>query len=467
MTALWIAAAVLTLATLALVLRPLFRARTLQARLGYDIAVFQDQLREVDRDVETGLLNDEQAEAARTEIRRRMLAAAAHDQAEAGGTKPAGTRPVVLAAAVAVALPAGALSYYRLIGSPNLADQPYAQVQESRMGLNHEGAENIKGMVARLAERLKTNPDDADGWAMLGKSYRALGQLDMAAEALRKAASLGGGNAEVYGTLGEIVVGQGGGMVMPEAREAFLNALKADPSDPRARFYLGLARMQIGDARGAVAVWRDLEKDSPADASWMKVLREHIQEVAAEGGFDAAAIAPRSELQLAGSASPAPGTPAMAQAPHPGAGGQGGEEFVRQRVAELADRLAKNPDDADGWIMLGRSYKAMGEAAKSRDAYGRAAKLRPTDVPLQMTYAEALLNGSQDDKLPAEFVEVMHRVLKAAPNNADALYYVGLAEADAGRKDQARQYWTKLLGTLDPKSREYGELKGEIDKLGK
>lgn len=470
MIAFWIAAALLTVALLALVLRPLVAGnRSVGARLGYDIAVFQEQLSEVDRDIETGLLNAEQAEAARTEIRRRMLAAAAHDQAEAGDTKPAGQRPLVLALVVGVALPVGALGFYRVIGSPDMADRPYDQVQEARMGLNHEGAENIKTMVAKLAERLKTNPNDAEGWAMLGKSYRALGQNEMAGEALRRAASLGAGNAEVWGTLGEIAVSQGQGMIMPEARTAFLNALKADPRDPRARFYLGLARVQIGDARGAVAVWRDLENDSVPDAPWVKVVRDNIQNVSAQAGFDPNTVEPRSEAQLAGTSAPPAGTPAMGQAPHPipGTGGEANEEFIRTRVADLAERQAKNPNDADGWIMLGRSYKALGDAAKSQDAYGRAAKLRPADIGLQMIYAETLINGNTEDKLPAEFVAVMRGVLKIQPNHADALYYVGLAESEAGRKDQAKLHWTRLLDSLDPKSQEYGELKGELEKLGK
>lgn len=467
MTALWIAAATLTLAALAMVLRPLFADRgSARARLGYDLAVFQDQLREVDRDVEAGLLNAEQAEAARTEINRRMLAAAAHDRVEESSRRGTGrTRPLALAAAVVIALPAGAFGFYALIGSPAMPDQPYAQVQEARMGLNHEGAENIKVMVERLAERLKTNPDDAEGWAMLGKSYRALGRLDEAERALRRSGELGGGSVDLWGTLGEVIVAQGQGMVLPEAREAFLSALKLDARDPRARFYLGMVRMQIGDARGAVAVWRDLEEDSAPDAPWMKVLRQHIQDVAAEAGFDPSSVAPKSELQLSGTASP--GGAAVAQAPHPGAGGgEDQTEFVRQRVAELADRLAKKPDDADGWIMLGRSYKTMGEAAKSKDAYGRAARLKPQDIAVQMTYAEAVLNAAPDDgKLPAEFVTVMRGVLTVDPAHADALYYIGLAEVEAGRPEQARRHWGKLLASLDPKSPEHAELSREVEKL--
>lgn len=467
MTALWIAAAVLTVAAVALLLRPLFAHKgAAAARLGYDLAVFQDQLREVDRDVEAGLLTAEQAEAARTEINRRMLAAAAHDRVEAAVPMTGGRgRPLALAATVAVAVPAGALGFYVLLGSPSMPDRPYAEVQEARMGLNHEGAENIKAMVERLAERLKINPDDAEGWAMLGKSHRALGRLDEAERALRRSAELGGGSVDLWGTLGEVIVAQGQGMVMPDAREAFLSALRVDARDPRARFYLGLARMQIGDAPGAVAVWRDLEQDSAPDAPWMTVLRQHIRDVSAEAGFEPSSVAPKSELQLAGTASP--GGAAIAQAPHPGASGaEGQEEFVRQRVTDLADRLAKNPNDADGWTMLGRSYKTMGEAAKSRDAYGRAAKLKPRDIALQMAYAEAILNTAPDDgKLPAEFVTVMRGVLVVDAAHADALYYVGLAEAEAGRPAKARDHWGKLLASLDPNSPEHAELSREVDKL--
>ncbi|MCR6631093.1 MAG: tetratricopeptide repeat protein [Magnetospirillum sp.] len=138
----------------------------------------------------------------------------------------------------------------------------------------------------------------------MGRSYRTLGRYDAAIDALRRAADLGPPNADLLGTLGEVVVASAQGMVVPEARQVFLETLGVQPGDPRARFYLGLARAQIGDAAGAIAVWKDLEQDSSPDVPWLTELRDEIAQTAATAGLDAATIAPKPETALTGTAAP-------------------------------------------------------------------------------------------------------------------------------------------------------------------
>lgn len=472
---LWIAVALLTLAMLAWMLHPLLiRPAAMERRIGYDLAVFQDQLGEIDRDLASGLLNAEQAESARIEIRRRMLLAGSRDDGNEAPSAHNAKAARLVAAALAVVIPAGALGLYAQLGTPGMPDRPHAQVQAEAQtqnaamgGVDHQGAANVSAMVEQLAARLQAAPDDAAGWAMLGKSYSAIGRSEDAIGALTRALELDSRNVDLWGSLGEAMLATTQGMVTPEARDTFLTALRIDPRDPRARFYLAIARMQIGDARGAVAIWKDLDADSNPDAPWVPVIRQHIEQAAAQGGFDPATIAPRSEFQLVGTAAPAGGPMLAPGSAHPTTDDNSQADVVAKRIAELAERLAKDPKDAEGWSLLGRSYRNIGENARAKEALARAAALAPKDVAVQMAYAEAIITLAPDsDTLPAEFVTVMRDVLKVAPDHADGLYYVGLAEIEAGRKAEGKAHWMRLLASLDPKSPEYVSLKQEVDKLG-
>ncbi|MEO5373741.1 MAG: c-type cytochrome biogenesis protein CcmI [Alphaproteobacteria bacterium] len=474
----WIVITVLTMATLAaLVLPVLYRPVSLRPRADHDLQVFRDQLAEVDRDIELGVLSAEQGEAVRLEVRRRMLAAAAvRDDASPAGR----TYHKAVVVVVAVFVPVASLGLYGALGSPEIPDQPYAVAQAARMGGGYDTAA-IQSMVDKLAERLKANPGDAGGWLMLGRSYRTLGRNDDAVAAMRKAVALEAGSAEAWSMLGEAITAANEGMVVPEARGALLNAVRLDRQETRARFYLGLARAQIDDARGAIAVWKDLEAGSPADAPWLPQLRKMMAEVAAASGVVPSTVEARGELELTGTAAnSATPTPASAPSPGPspaphsaaagptahGSGGANEEEAVRQRVENLAARLEKTPGDAAGWAMLGRSYATLGERTKSQQAYLKAMTLSPRDVGMRLSYAETLLSGDgPDDILPGPFVAVMREVLTIDQDQADALYYVGLAEVQAGRGADARAYWQRLLASLPKGSAEYQQLEQEIQSL--
>lgn len=464
----WIAFAAITAAALALLLWPLLRRRAdgEASRLEYDLQVFRDQLAEVAKDVEAGLVPADQAEATQLEIKRRMLRASG--QAETAVSRGFSPASKVVAGLVAVVVPLGSFALYSLLGAPQMRDMPYTAVQASRLGVDPQGAAQIQAMVDKLAKRLDDNPNDADGWAMLGRSYKSLGRFDDAIDALRRSMELTEKpSADTLGTLGEVMVASAQGMVGPDARQVFLQTLQAWSRDPRARFYLGLSRAQIGDAAGAIAVWKDLEADSDEKTPWIGVLRDQIKKTAAAAGLDPAAIQPKPETALLGTASPGAAggnAPAMAR------GGDAAEaqpEVIRQRVENLARRLESEPGDGDGWAMLGRSYQAMGEKAKSKAAYAKAVAVKPKDVGILMSYAETLLADSPDqDAVPADFVAVMRQVLAVDPAHPDALYYVGLSEAQAGRKGEARKHWNALLKTLMPRTEEYEALSKEIQALG-
>ena len=279
---LWIVLALMLAATLAALLYPLWSApKPSPARAAYDLAVYRAQLAEVNTDVERGLIAPDQAEAARLEIQRRMLAAAS------ASPVPGDDRRARRAAAIVIVLilPLGAGLLYAAWGNPQLPDRPYAQ------RLEHDPAVILANAAVKLNATLSIHPSP-EGYFRLAELEARIRDYDRAADAYRHAIKLGSDNAYVWGALGEVQVLAAGGAMTPDALASFAQALERDSREPRARFYAGMAEAQIGDLREAVAIWRDLEQDSKSDAPWLPLLRQEIAVTAKAGRFDPAAIAP-------------------------------------------------------------------------------------------------------------------------------------------------------------------------------
>jgi cytochrome c-type biogenesis protein CcmH len=256
--------------------------------------------------------------------------------------------------------------------------------------------------------------------------------------------------------------------VTPAAQEAFKEALADPESAPRSRYYLALAKLQAGDPKAALQDWVDLEADAPADAEWLPLLRRRIAEAAKAAGVDPATLKtsagvprkpPPAETSPAVATPPAATPPAAGAMPSPAQVEETArntenmtpdqrQAMVTTMVERLAARLQQQPDDVEGWIRLGRSYMVLNQPDKARDAYAHAAKLKPDDVALKQQYAEAIIEAANDDQPPAEAVALMRDVLAAEPQNAEALWYVGMAEAAAGHAQTAHDLWSKLLAEL-------------------
>lgn len=267
---LWLIFATLTLAALALLLWPLLRRQPAAAPRGnFDVAVYRDQLAEIDKDLERRLLSPAQAETARTEIQRRMLAAA--DAAGAAASPAQGDNlrcQWLMALALAAALPLGAGMMYARLGAPALPAKPYAARQQDPEIM-------MVAVMDRLVQQLGHKPD-AEGYRHLATLGFMLHRYDQAVEAYRKLIALQGADAALWSKLGEALVLANEGQVVPEAREAFAETLRRDPQEARARFYTGLAAAQDAAPDRALALWRELERESPADSPWLPMLKAHI-----------------------------------------------------------------------------------------------------------------------------------------------------------------------------------------------
>jgi cytochrome c-type biogenesis protein CcmH len=345
---LWIGFGLMSVAAVLAVLWPLTR-RPRTDRSGSDLVVYQDQLGEIDRDRSAGLIGDAEAEAARIEVSRRLLAAADTQAPASQQTQPLWHRRAAAVAALIVLLllPVG---LYAALGSPNIAGQPaYARAATPP---DHQ---TVAKLIGQIEERLAQNPNDGAGWQVIGPVYMRLGRFDDAVTAFRKSLALNGETAGRLTALGEALVGAANGVVTDEAKKNFEHAVALDPREPKARFFLGLADEQDGNAAAAAAKWRALLQDAPPNAPWVAFVRESLARVTGEPAE-----------------SPGPGPEEMAAAQNMPEAQR--NEMIRGMVAKLADRLHTNGGDVKDWLRLVRAYAVLGERDQAKGAAADAKK---------------------------------------------------------------------------------------------
>ena len=274
----WIVFTAMLALTLAVLLRPLLRSAPADAaRVEYDLVVYRDQFGEIARDVERGLLSPHQADAARTEIQRRMLAAGESEKTTHPVSAKAGKRAAMV---IALAIPLMSIAVYLALGAPELPDRPYAdragQIAEMR-----DKANTIQIMVNGLAAKLRANPDDGKGWAMLGRSYRALGRIEEAKDAYRKAIKLLPGEVQVRIDYGGLLLDETETETLPPELVALMGEVLAiDPGQPDALYFLGMDAANHGDAARARTLWTHLLERLPADSSARGQVQQQLDALA-------------------------------------------------------------------------------------------------------------------------------------------------------------------------------------------
>jgi cytochrome c-type biogenesis protein CcmH len=399
MSPLWAAATIVTAIVVAgLVWASMRRSAAAAGRLSYDINVYKDQLDEIEQELAQGLITDAEAEAARTEIERRILAAAeAGGDAQPPATAPAGGGRLMVSAVVIVGIPALAFGLYARLGSPQYPNVPYAERQDTTRtaATNEPGkpADDIQTLAARLAQRMEEDPGNLRGWLLLGRTYQTMDRDQDAVTAFRKAAELAPEDMAVAIELAESLVLANERKVVAEARELFKSVLSSDARNPRARYYLALADAQDGNLKAALQGWVDLVAVSHGDAPWLGTVRQSIQNAAKELNIDPMTVEPTLTAKLLGpgkrpESTPAP--PPTAAAPPAAAPGPSREDMeaaqqmsaedrnamIRSMVERLAERMKDNPNDLAGWQRLARAYRVLGETQKAEEAEARIRALQ-------------------------------------------------------------------------------------------
>jgi cytochrome c-type biogenesis protein CcmH len=358
---LWIILAVMTAAAMLAVLWPLGR-KAATASGGNDLLVYQDQLEEIGRDRNAGLIGQAEAEAARVEVSRRLLAAADVHASSGGPARSAAQftqqrRLVAILGLIAVLiLPLG---FYLMLGSPDVPDQPaFARTTAPQNG------QSIEGLVSQVEAHLAKNPNDGAGWEVIAPVYSRLGRFDDAAAAWRKSIALNGDSAARDAGLGETLVAAANGVVTDDAKQAFTKAVARDPNEAKARYFLGLADEQDGNREAAAVRWRGMLQDAPPDAPWIGFVRAALGRVTGE-----------------------PVPPAGPSDADVAAAGNMSEEqrntMIRGMVAQLSDKLRANGEDVDGWLRLVRAYVVLGDRDKAKEAADdarHALSSRPDDI---------------------------------------------------------------------------------------
>lgn len=349
---LWIVFAVLTAVVILVLMVPLrSRGNAAAVRGAFDLAVYRDQLAELDRDAESGLIGKAEADAARNEISRRILAAEAAIAADRSEDRPV---PAWLSIGTILAVPAIAMGVYLNVGRPELPAQPL----EARLEQAVENQDTV-AMVRSVEKHLEANPDDARGWGVLAPIYTRLGRFTDAANAYRQVMRIEGPSPDILSDLGETMVVAKQGLVEADAVKMFEAAVSADPKHVKSRFFLAMAKRQEGKTEEAIAMWQALLDESPADAPWRDAVRQQMAETGSPGS-----VLP----QL-------PKGPALSeeqiQAGQQIASGDR-MEMIRGMVEGLDKRLAEDGSDLDGWLRLIRARMVLGEKDKAADALNRA-----------------------------------------------------------------------------------------------
>lgn len=353
---LWILLALLTAGVAAVLLLPFSRASaTAQSPRAGDVEVYRDQLQELDRDREQGLIGADESEYARAEIGRRLLAvASASSSGPTANSDPTLTanarRHPIASAVVTLVPPLLGLGMYLALGQPGLPDQPL-QARLANPG------NNVALLVTKAERHLAANPQDGAGWDLLGPIYLRVMRLGDAELSFRNAIRILGPSATRLTGLGEALVASSDGVVTEDARAAFEQAAQLDPQDPRANFYVGLGLEQAGRAPEAKAIFEKLAEGSPPDAPWMPLVNEHI----AKNGGEAKTQTPSGPL--------APGNPSEDDVAAASQMSQGDrQEMIRGMVDSLSARLKEDPNNLEGWLRLVRSYGVLGDKAKAQEA---------------------------------------------------------------------------------------------------
>lgn len=392
MTLFWIIAALLTAAALAFVLPPLLRRRrqVTVAAQPLNIAVYRDQLQELDADRRAGSLTDEQYERARLELERRLLDEVAVDQPSAAAAKPAGRLSAIV---VGLAVPLAAVALYFAVGSPR-ALTPVALPKDASKGVTHE---QVEAMVAKLAERMKQNPGDAQGWAMLAKSYAVMGRFDDATAAYAKAVERVPDNPHLLADYADALAMARGQSLLGEPEALIQRALKADPDHMKSLALAGTIAFEKKDYAGALKHWEKLATLVPPDSDIARGVRSSIAEARTLAGGDGKA-AGSVAAQAAGVGGTVTLAPALAAKAAPGdtvfifaraaEGPRMPLAIVRKKVSDLPlkftldDSMAMSPDAR----LSGTPQVVIGaRISKSGDAMPKSGDLQGVSKPVNNT----------------------------------------------------------------------------------
>jgi cytochrome c-type biogenesis protein CcmH len=350
----WILVAILTASVAAVLLLPLLRGPMASAQeASHDAEVYRDQLEELKRDEASGLIGAAEAELARAEVARRLIAAKSGETTSGKVQSARWNR--VAQALVIVLLPAIGLCLYITTGRPDLPSQPLA----ARLA---NPGDDINILIARAENHLAQNPQDGAGWDLLAPIYYRSGRVEDSANAYSQAINLLGATPDRLDGHAETLIAMSNGIVTKAAREQLEESLTLKADNPRAKFYLALALEQEGKRAEAKTAFESLVTESPADAPWLPLVNRHI-----------AGLSDAPDGQPLGN----PTADDVSAAEQMTSGDR--QQMIAGMVESLAAKLGEDPNNFEGWMRIIRSYVVLDQRQEAAAALQTALKTFPAD----------------------------------------------------------------------------------------
>jgi cytochrome c-type biogenesis protein CcmH len=348
----WIGFAILAAAVTWAVTRPLLAHANAEAPApDSELAVYRDQLAEIETERADGLIAGSEAEAARIEVARRLIRTAEeHARLDAAPSATEASRLHQAVVYAAAAIPVAAIALYLSVGSPSLPGRPYA----TRISEPVEQA-SAADLVAKVEAHLRQTPDDGRGWDVLAPVYMRMGEFQQAEDAYERAIRLlGESPARLMGFARAAIMSENG-VVNEPARQAYAKLLSADAQAIEPQVWLAIAKEQDGDLAGATAEYRRLLALEQTKDPWRQLLDERLKVVTAKLNGEPAPQAAAPDAGDVGTTSP-----------------EARQKFIDSMVAGLADRLKKDGKDLAGWMQLVRAYTVLGKKQEAATALSDA-----------------------------------------------------------------------------------------------
>ena len=401
--AFWIPVGIVTVLTVFWTIRPLLKREksTPAARASYDIQVFKDQLKEIESDAQRGVISEAEAKRVRTEVSRRLLAAASAEEAEPSAPSAPKAATFGLAFLIAIVASIGGLGLYYFWGQPGLPDLPYSENLIRQAAANERpsqaeaeafiqarqadttGLANFDSitqsrdaaLLAELAAVLQDRPDDLEGHRLLARNLAAAGRFIEAHAAMDVVIRILGDaiTPEDHLEHAELMILAAQGYVSPDSFAALNEVMTTIPENPRARYYAGLALAQYDRPRQAYIIWNQLLREGPEDAPWIPAIRAAIGDLAARAGVDEA---------------PASGPTAEQVEAAQDMTNEERSEMIRSMVAQLTERLEADGGSVEEWVRLIGANVVLGDTEAATRALD-AAKTAFADSPEALGRIEA------------------------------------------------------------------------------
>jgi cytochrome c-type biogenesis protein CcmH len=263
MTTFWVVAGIFIVGALLFILPTLWSKRERRSGVARDatnIDVYRDQLAELDNDLRSDVLTREQYEQSKRELQQRMLqdvplAGAGGDAVLPSGMLSSGSN-VATITLTTLALPVLAVSLYLWLGNTR-ALLPQPAMEQAPMSAEG-GHPDFSSVLQNLVARLKDQPDDMEGWLMLGRTYAMMQRFNEAKEAYEKVLAFAPENPEVLTDYADIVAMTNNGSLMGQPLELIDKALRLDPQNPKALALAGTAEFERRRYKEAAGYWEKL-----------------------------------------------------------------------------------------------------------------------------------------------------------------------------------------------------------------